>query len=131
MAQHNCEDLNPTDTPSTVPTFTKPSSDHALNPIRAHNPFPIQVSHNKSSNSMVFPCPNSGEHLLKKSTEDIREENYPVNWFKFISSFSSKTVITGPSITEPTPVHVPYSPLASMNHQWTIDLHDGYPLSMF
>ena len=25
------------------------------------------------------------------------------------------------------PVHVAYSPIAFMNHQWTINLHDGYP----
>ena len=25
------------------------------------------------------------------------------------------------------PVHVTYSPIASMNYQWTINLHDGYP----
>ena len=25
------------------------------------------------------------------------------------------------------PVHVTYSPIASMNYQWTIYLHDGYP----
>ena len=40
---------------------------------------------------------------------------------------SSKTVITGPSIAESTPVHVAYSPFAAMNHQWTINLHDEYP----
>ena len=26
-----------------------------------------------------------------------------------------------------TPVHVAYSPIAFMNHKWTINLHDGYP----
>ena len=26
------------------------------------------------------------------------------------------------------PVHVAYSPIASMNYQWTINLHDGYLL---
>ena len=30
-----------------------------------------------------------------------------------------------------TPVHVAYSPIAFMNHQWTINLHIGYRLSMF
>ena len=25
------------------------------------------------------------------------------------------------------PVHVAYLPIASMNYQWTINLHDGYP----
>ena len=33
LAQHNCEELKPTDTPSTVPTFIQASSDHTLNPI--------------------------------------------------------------------------------------------------
>ena len=37
MAQHNCEDLKPTDTPSTVPTALQASSDHIFNPKCAHN----------------------------------------------------------------------------------------------
>ena len=53
MAQHNCEDLKPTDTPSTAPTFIKASSGHALHPICAHNPFSSQASQDKPSNSMV------------------------------------------------------------------------------
>ena len=117
MVQNNCEDLKTTDTPSTLQTFTKAHSGHALNPVCAHNPLSSQVSQDKSYNSMFSPCPNSGEHLLKESAVDIREEDYPVNWFKFISSMSSKTGMTGPSIPGPTPVHVTYSPLASMNHQ--------------
>ena len=38
MPQHACEDLKPTDTLSTVPTFIQASIDHTLNPICAHNP---------------------------------------------------------------------------------------------
>ena len=38
MAQLNCEDLDPTDTPSTVPTAIQATSDHPLNPRRAHSP---------------------------------------------------------------------------------------------
>ena len=38
MAQHNCEDPKPTDTPSIYSTFTKASSDHISNQICAHNP---------------------------------------------------------------------------------------------
>ena len=129
MAQHNCEDLKHTDTPSTVPSFTQGYSGHALNPICADNPFSSQVSQDKPSNSMVSPYPSSWEHVLEESGGDIKEEDYPVIWFKFISLMSSKTVITGPSIPESTPVHVAYSPLASMNQQWTINLHDGYPPS--
>ena len=62
MAQHNCKDLKLPDTPSTVPTFTNASTDHILNPIYAHNPFQSQDSQDKK-----FPCPNSGEDLLKES----------------------------------------------------------------
>ena len=51
-----------------------------------------------------------------------------MQWFKFIHQ-SPK-----PRMTE-TPVHqlvnVAYSPIASMNYQWTINLHDGYPLLQF
>ena len=36
MAQHNCEDLKPIDTPSTF--STQASSDHTSNQICAHNP---------------------------------------------------------------------------------------------
>ena len=61
MAQHNCEDLKPTDTPSTVLTFTKASNGHILNQICADNPCSHQVSQDKSTNSMVSPYPNSGE----------------------------------------------------------------------
>ena len=108
--------------PSTAPTFTKASSGHALNPTCACNPFSSQVRQDKFSNYMFSPCPSSAENLLKESAVDTGEEDYPVNWLTFISSMSSKTVITGSSITEPTPDHVTYSTLASMNHQWTINL---------
>ena len=37
MAQHNWDDLKPINTPSTFSTFTQDSSDHASNPICAHN----------------------------------------------------------------------------------------------
>ena len=67
MAQHSCEDLNLTDTPITVPILTKAYSGHALSLICAHNPFASQVYHDKSSNSIVSPCLNSGDHLLKEA----------------------------------------------------------------
>ena len=47
-----------------------------------------------------------------------------MKWFKFIYP-SSKPTMTETSIL--TPIHVAYSPIAFMNHQWTINLHDGYP----
>ena len=51
--------------------------------------------------------------------------DFPVQWFKFIHP------IPKPRMTK-TPfqiaVHKAYSPIASMNYKWTINLHDGYPL---
>ena len=60
---------------------------------------------------------------MKKSATE-REQDFPVKWFKFIYP-SSKPRLTETSTL--TPVHVAYSPIAFMNHQWTINLHDGYP----
>ena len=131
MAQQNCKDLKPTDTLCEVPTFTKASCDHALDSRCAHNLFSIQVSQETSSNSLVVTCPNSGEHLLQEPARDLREKDCPVHWYKLIAPMIPKNMTTGSSVPEPTPVHVAYSPLASMNHQWTINVHDEYPLSMF
>ena len=88
MAQHSCENLKPTDTPSTFSTFTQTSSDHTSNQmcahnlmetqcnqsqyvtflqqICAHNPSASQVSQANLSNSLTsqYP-PDPGEHVLK------------------------------------------------------------------
>ena len=51
--------------------------------------------------------------------------DFPVQWFKFIHpSPKSRMTKTPFQIT----VHVAYSPIASMNYKWTINLHDGYHL---
>ena len=133
MAQHNCADLNPTDTPSTVPACIQASSNHTLNPICACNPMATQCNqshyltllnkicaHNlsisqdnqaKLSNSLTSPCPpDSGESILKKSAADLGEQDFSVKWFKLICP-SSKPRMTETSTC--TPVHVAYSPLAS------------------
>ena len=90
MAQHTCEDHEPTDDPIEVPTASQASCDHTLKPKCAHNSIDI-----------------------------------PVQWFKFIHP------IHKPRMTK-TPFQVAvrkaYSPIASINYKWTINLHDGYPL---
>ena len=90
MAQHTCEDQEPTYDSSAVPTASQASCDHTIKPKCAHN-------------------------LM----------DFPVQWFKFIHP------IPKPRMTK-TPfqiaVHKEYSPIASMNYKWTINLHDGYPL---
>ena len=151
MTQHNCEDLKPTDTPSTVSTFIHASSDHTFNLICAHNPMATQCNqsqyhtlvkqvcaHNLSasqvsqanlSNSLTsqYP-PDAWEHVLKKSATEIGEQDFPVEWFHFIYP-SSKPGMTETSTL--TPVHVAYSLIAFMNHQLTINLLRDTPLSMF
>ena len=120
MVQYNCEDLNPTDNPGTVPNFIQASSDHTLYPICAHNPMATQCiqsqyhtslnricTHNpsasqdnqtKPSNSLASPCPpDSVEYVLKKSASDLWEQDFPVKWFKFICP-SSKPRMTESSI---------------------------------
>ena len=149
MAQHNCEELELTDTPSTVQTFIQASRDHTLNQIWAHNPMATQCNqshyltllnticaHNLSaswdnqanlSNSLASLCPpDSGEYVLKKSTADLGEQDFPVKWFKLIYPSSNPMIIETSTCS---PFHVAYSPLASMNHQWTINLGDT-PLPM-
>ena len=90
MAQHTCEDQEPTYDSSAVPTASQASCDHTIKPKCAHNPM-----------------------------------DFPVKWFKFIHP------IPKPRMTK-TPfqiaVHKEYSPIASMNYKWTINLLGGYPL---
>ena len=135
MTHHNCEDLNPTDTPSTVPTTFQASSDHTFNPkcahnlmatqcnqfqylslmkqICTHNPSASQVSQTNLSNSFASPYPpDPGEHVLKRSSTELGEQDIPVKWFKFIHP-SPKPRMTETPVQKP--VHVAYSPIASMN----------------
>ena len=151
MAQHNCEHLKPIDTPNTFSTFAQASSDHTSNQICAdhsmatqcnqsqyltllkqicaHNSSTSQVSQADLSNSLTSQyTPGPGEPVLKKSATETGEQDSPVKWFKFIYPKSKPRMTETSSLT---PVHVASSPMAFMNHQWTINLHDGYPLSMF
>ena len=69
--------------------------------------------------------PDPGENVLKRSATATGEQDFPVKWFKFIHP-SPKPRMTETPVKKP--VHVAYSPIASMNYQWTINLHDRYPL---
>ena len=78
------------------------------------------------SNSLAFPYPpNPGEHVLKRFATATGKQDFTVKWFKFINP-SPKPRMTETPVQKP--VHVAYSPIASMNYQWTINLHGGYPL---
>ena len=142
-AQHNCEDQDPTDDPSAVPTASQASCDRtfkpkcALNPMITqcnqsqyltlmkkncvHSPSASQASQTNLPNSLVsqYP-PDPGEHVLKTLTG---EQDIPVQWFKFIHPSPKPRMTKTPFQIA---VHVAYSPIASMNYKWTINLHDGY-----
>ena len=139
MAQPNCEDLQPTDTPSAVPSALQASSDHTFNPrcahnlmetqcnqpqyltslnkICAHNPSASQNNQVSLSNSLASPYPpNPGEHVLERSVTEVGKQDFLVKWFKFIHT-SPKPRMTETPVQKP--VHVAYSPIVSMNYQWT------------
>ena len=44
LAHHNCEDLDPTDTPSAVPTTLQAPSDDTYIPKYAHSPMETQIN---------------------------------------------------------------------------------------
>ena len=91
LTHHNCDDLDPTDTPSAVPTAHQASSDDTYNPKCTHSlmetqcnhsQYPILMkkncTHNPSTNQasksynphpVTFPYPpDPGEHVLETSS---------------------------------------------------------------
>ena len=70
---HHCDDLDPTDTPSAVPTALQASSDDTYYPILmkancTHNPSTNQVSKSYKPHPVPFPYPpDPGEHVLETS----------------------------------------------------------------
>ena len=90
LTQHNCDDLDPTDTPSSAPTALQAPSDDTSNPKCTHSlmetqcnhsQYPIlmkkncthnlstsQVSKSYHANPVAFPYPpDPGEHVLETS----------------------------------------------------------------
>ena len=148
MAQHSCQDQDPTDDPSAVPTTSQASCDHTLKPKCAHHqmvtkwnqsqyltlmkkkgvhsPYAIQASQTNLSNSLVsqYP-PDHGEHVLKRSATSTGEQDTPVQWFKFIHPSPKQRMTKTPFQIA---VHMAYSPIASMNYKRTINVHEGHPL---
>ena len=97
-----------------------------LNKICAYIPSASQNNQVSLSNSLASPCPpDPGEHVLKRYATATGKQDFPVKWFKFIHPSPKQRIIETPV---QKPVHVAYSLIASMNYQWTINLHDGYPL---
>ena len=62
LAHHNCEDLDPTDTPSAIPTTTQAPK------LCTHNPSRSQVKKSNHTNPVTLPYPpDPGEHVLEMS----------------------------------------------------------------
>ena len=77
MAKHNCEGLDPTDDPSTVPTTIQGTNDQTFNPWCAHNPMATQCNQSQYTNlnhNFVLPQfmsqPNSEESTARQATCD-------------------------------------------------------------
>ena len=74
LTHHNCDDLDPTDTPSAVPTDLQTPSDDTYSLILmkkmcTHNPSTNQVSKNYKPHPVPFPYPpDPGEHVLETSS---------------------------------------------------------------
>ena len=77
LTHHNCDDLDPTDTPFAVPTALQAPSDATYYPILmkancTHNPSTSQVSKSYHANPVPFPYPpDPGEHVLETSNAQI------------------------------------------------------------
>ena len=75
MAQHNYEDLNPTDTPSTVPTTIQATSDQMFNPSCAHNPLATQCNRSEYPNlNHNFALP---QFMAPPNSEDLEPTDAP------------------------------------------------------
>ena len=75
MAEHNCEDLDPADDPSTVPTAIEATSDKPFNPRCAHNPMATQC------NQSQYPNPNHNfalsQVMAQPNCEDLEPTDTP------------------------------------------------------
>ena len=80
MAQHNCEDLKPIDTPSTFSTFTQASSDHTSNPICAHNSMATQCNQSQYPTLLKQICAHnpSAAQVSQANLSNSLTSQYPL-----------------------------------------------------
>ena len=71
MAEHNCEDLEATDAPSTVPTAIQATNDQTFNPRCAHNPMTAQCNQ--------YPNPNHNSALPQFMAQPNSEDQEPTD----------------------------------------------------
>ena len=72
LAHHNCKDLDPTDSPSAVPSALQTPSDDTYNPKCAHNPMETQCNQSQSPTLMK----QNSTHY--SSTSQIKKSNHTI-----------------------------------------------------
>ena len=74
LTHHNCDDLDPTDTPSAVPTALQAPSDDTSNPRHSHSLVETQCNHSQYPILMNKICTHSS--LVTKNGEHFYGENF-------------------------------------------------------
>ena len=129
LAHHNCEDLDPTDTPSAVPTALQ-APKHCT-----HNPSTTQVKKSNHTNPMALPYPpDPGEHVMERSATPTalveRDKRDPsslappkgemessFSWTYLFKSPASSTLCFGePTLRKLTQVKLLFNPISSTKH---------------
>ena len=100
MAQHNCEDLNPTDTPSTVPTAFQASSNHTFNPKCAHDPVATQCNQSQYITLMKQICAHnrSASQVSRTNLSNYLASPYPPDPWEHV--LTSSATATGKQISQ-------------------------------
>ena len=75
MAEHNCEDLKPTDTPSTVPTAVLATIDQNFNPRCAHIPMATQCDQSQYLNTNISNA--LPQFMAQPNSEDLEHTDNP------------------------------------------------------
>ena len=129
LAHHNCEDMDPTDTPSVVPTDLQ-APKHCT-----HNLSTSQVKKSNHTNPMALPYPQDpGEHVMERSATPTdlverdkldpsslappkREMESSFSWAYLFKSPTSNTLCFGePTLRKLTQVKLLFNPISSTKH---------------
>ena len=129
LAHHNCEDMDPTDTPSAVPTALQ-APKHCT-----HNPSTSQVKKSNHTNPMALPyTPDPGEHVMERSATPTAlverdkldpsslappkgEMESSFSWTYLFKSPTSGTLCFGePTLRKLTQVKLLFNPISSTKH---------------
>ena len=129
LAHHNCEDLDPTDTPSAVPTALQ-APKHCT-----HNTSTSQVNKSNHTNPMALSYPpDPGEHVMERSATSTAlverdkldpsslappkgEMEYSFSSTYLFKSPTSSTLCFGePTLRKLTQVHLLFNPISSTKH---------------